>query len=191
MTENQQYIISSLDLLNEDLTDFLYSGARITGFRLVEDDNAELVSLLQDWKHLTVQTSGDRGMRNMAEPPTKLRVSMRVITYYLTYLNQPYAVLQTASALVYDAVKLLATAIEALDKSQKIVIPKLSCENEVPWSIGTSLVNYMRPTIFRGISGLLTFNEFGHRTLFTLDVYSLTWVSYPREDSIELIVNHR
>lgn len=52
---------------------------------------------------------------------------------------------QTESALVYDSVKLLAMALENLDMSQSVDIPSVSCEDEIPWSHGTSLVNYMRP----------------------------------------------
>lgn len=68
---------------------------------------------------------------------------------------------------------MLASALEGLDKSQKIDIQPISCDDELPWTHGTSLVNYMRPIVFRGISGLLTFNEYGHRTLFTLDLMTL------------------
>lgn len=56
-------------------------------------------------------------------------------------------VLQTDSALIYDAVKLTATALRELDQSQRIDIHQLSCENEIPWIYGSSLINYMRPVI--------------------------------------------
>ncbi|KAI1288492.1 Glutamate receptor ionotropic, kainate 3 [Halotydeus destructor] len=148
VTEKQNWIITSLDMMTDDLEDFYFSGCKIAGFRLVEDDNSDLTSLLQDWRYLNSKTG------NVIRIP-------------------PPETLTTQGALVYDAVKLLASALEGLDKSQKIEINPISCEDEVPWTFGTSLVNYMRPIIFRGVSGLLTFNEFGHRTLFTLDILTL------------------
>jgi hypothetical protein len=54
---------------------------------------------------------------------------------------------QTESALIYDAVKLLATAVQDLDQSQAVEAQPISCENGIPWVHGSSLINYMRPVI--------------------------------------------
>jgi len=53
--------------------------------------------------------------------------------------------IKTETALIYDAVKLLATALQDLDQSQSIDVSPVSCENGVPWPHGSSLINYMRP----------------------------------------------
>lgn len=58
MTEKYSYIITSIDTIKLDLDDFMYSGARITTFRIVEDNNPELLSLLQDWNYLKHRTGG-------------------------------------------------------------------------------------------------------------------------------------
>lgn len=60
-------------------------------------------------------------------------------------LNEPIFVLQTESALIYDAVKLLATGIQDLDQSQSVEVQQVSCDSGVPWAQGSSLINYMRP----------------------------------------------
>jgi hypothetical protein len=53
---------------------------------------------------------------------------------------------QTESALIYDGIKLLATAMQDLDQSQSVDgIQPISCENGNPWLYGSSLINYMRP----------------------------------------------
>lgn len=75
MTEEYSFLITSIDTTNLDLEDFFYSGAKITTFRLVEDSNQELVSLLQDWEYLRHKT----GDRVIIPAPTKLMVCGKVI----------------------------------------------------------------------------------------------------------------
>jgi len=53
-------------------------------------------------------------------------------------------VLQTETALMYDAVHLFTEALHALDSSQRIDIKPLSCDNVDTWPHGYSLINYMR-----------------------------------------------
>lgn len=144
MTESQSFIITSLDTITENLEDFMYSGSRIFTFRMVEDTNLELTTLLHDWTILAERT----GKVNLPPP----------------------AILKTESALIYDAVKLLATSLGRLDRSQSFEVRPISCVDEEPWTHGTSLVNFMRPEIFRGLSGLVAFDEFGLRSTFTLDI---------------------
>lgn len=60
------------------------SGARITGFRLVEDENRELRGLLEDWRILTNKIGG----RVVMDVPIKIKV--RIINYKrskLTFYN--------------------------------------------------------------------------------------------------------
>lgn len=56
VTEAQNFIITSLDLITEELDDFLYSGAQIFNLRMVEDNNQELRLLLNDWSYLADRT---------------------------------------------------------------------------------------------------------------------------------------
>ena len=59
--------------------------------------------------------------------------------------------LQTETALIYDAIKLMATALQDLDQSRSIDVVPISCgENGTPWTHGSSLINYMRPITFQG-----------------------------------------
>ena len=55
---------------------------------------------------------------------------------------------QTESALLYDGVKLLATALQDLDQSQSVDVQSASCEFKKAWAQGSSLINYIRPVSF-------------------------------------------
>ena len=52
--------------------------------------------------------------------------------------------LQTATALMYDAVHVFATALDQLDQSQVITTKPLSCSGGETWAHGNSLINYMK-----------------------------------------------
>jgi hypothetical protein len=96
----------------------------------------------------------------------------------------------------------LATALQDLDQSQSISMPSISCQRESQWQFGSSLMNYMRPVLycfdsnsyyiqitasimrsnfvifcqitFRGLTGLVDFDQWGHRSSFTLDVMTIS-----------------
>ncbi|KPM07336.1 hypothetical protein QR98_0058270 [Sarcoptes scabiei] len=53
-------------------------------------------------------------------------------------------------------------------------MPLTSCSNMNPWLYGTSLMNYMRPITFQGMTGLVGFDQQGKRNNFTLNVLSMT-----------------
>ncbi|CAG2183662.1 unnamed protein product, partial [Oppiella nova] len=88
---------------------------------MVDSSSQELQSLLDDWALL----SSRLGVRRSKAPES----------------------ISTESALIYDGVKLLATAIQDLDQSQTVEIQSISCESAIPWEKGSSLINYMRPVI--------------------------------------------
>lgn len=52
--------------------------------------------------------------------------------------------LQTETALTFDAVHLFARALTDLDRSQNVAIEGLSCSGTQTWQHGNSLVNYMK-----------------------------------------------
>ena len=45
---------------------------------------------------------------------------------------------------MYDAALLFATALGELDRSQDIETAVLSCDSELTWQHGNSLINYMK-----------------------------------------------
>lgn len=80
----------------------------------------------------------------------------------------------TQSALLYDAVKLFSLALQELDQSQAIDVTSVNCENELPWTHGSSVVNYMRPITFKGVTGLVSFDQKGFRNSFLISVMTTT-----------------
>ena len=51
---------------------------------------------------------------------------------------------------MYDAALLFATALGELDRSQDIETAVLSCDSELTWQHGNSLINYMK-LVSRGL----------------------------------------
>jgi len=51
---------------------------------------------------------------------------------------------QLSSALLFDAVHVVVSAVQELNRSQEIGIKPLSCTSPQIWQHGTSLMNYLR-----------------------------------------------
>lgn len=52
--------------------------------------------------------------------------------------------LQLSSALMFDAVHVVVSAVRQLNRSQEIGVKPLSCTSPLIWQHGTSLMNYLR-----------------------------------------------
>ena len=50
---------------------------------------------------------------------------------------------QTEAALMYDAVHVLAHALQQVDKSTRLRLVNLSCDGDQAWAFGSSLYNYL------------------------------------------------
>lgn len=53
-------------------------------------------------------------------------------------------VFQLSSALLFDAVHTVVTAVQELNRSQNVGATQLSCKSSKIWEHGTSLMNYLR-----------------------------------------------
>lgn len=147
LTSSVSYIITNLDLVTLPLEDFLYSGAKIYYFRVVEDMNSETINLLNIWPNMSDISGTDR-------------------------LDAPSFIL-TESALIYDSIHLFALSLQQLDKSQTVEPRAVSCHSEIPWIHGTSVINYLRPVSFKGLTGFVTLTQYGQRSDFDLTLHSL------------------
>lgn len=148
VTEHQNYIITNLDLHTLNLEDFKYGNTNITGFRLVDPTKPEVQAVISDWKYGELLQG------------RKLNISEHGLT--------------TEAALIYDAVHLFTKALLDLDQSQDIEIKPLSCESDVAWVSGNSLINYMKLVEAEKLTGNIKFGTEGFRTDFTLDIVKLT-----------------
>ena len=149
MTEKQNYLITSLDLPTIDLDDFRYGRTKITGLQLVNRKSEALKNIIEE-----LNSSGQLAK----------------------FKNFSSTDLLVQSALIYDAVNLLANGIRELSKglSEPANAQSLSCDNsDITWQYGSSLINYMRLNSFDGITGRVLFDQTGRRSNVTFDVVAL------------------
>lgn len=73
---------------------------------------------------------------------------------------------------MYDAVSVFANGLAALDKSHKLKLANVSCEQEDAWNDGLSLFNYIDSVSLNGLTGKIEFVE-GKRMNFKLDLMKL------------------
>ncbi|KAG8199188.1 hypothetical protein JTE90_016016 [Oedothorax gibbosus] len=149
MTEAHNYLITSLDLHTIDMEDFKYGKTNITGFRLVDENNADLQGLV-------------------VELNTKWTGAIRKLDF-------PIKTIRTETALMYDAVQLFAKALQDLDGSKSIIdFPPISCDSGLRGLDGSSIINFMKPSSIQGLTGKVKFDEQGFRSEFVLDLIYLT-----------------
>ncbi|XP_033949891.1 glutamate receptor ionotropic, kainate 5-like [Pseudochaenichthys georgianus] len=82
----------------------------------------------------------------------------------------PYPGPSLSSALMYDAVHVVVSAVQELNRSQEIGVRPLSCTSPLIWQHGTSLMNYLRMVEYDGLTGHIEFNSKGQRTNYTLKI---------------------
>ncbi|UXI15496.1 Death-associated protein kinase 1 [Sarcoptes scabiei] len=175
MTENQNYLITSLDLHTINLENFQYSKTKITSLSLIDFKSKELADVVN---YLNRKSRSSSSSLSLSSPSSS---SLTIVSTAKTKASMisaranrlPNTIL-TESALLYDSVRLFARALKDLNQSQSISMPLTSCSNMNPWLYGTSLMNYMRPITFQGMTGLVGFDQQGKRNNFTLNVLSMT-----------------
>uniref|UniRef100_A0A6G1S9T4 Glutamate receptor, ionotropic kainate 2 n=1 Tax=Aceria tosichella TaxID=561515 RepID=A0A6G1S9T4_9ACAR len=154
MTERQSYLITSLDLSTIDLEDFRYGRTKITGLQMIDRQSKRLEKLLAD-----------------------LNRSVQMIDPGYKYLkNYTSADILVQTALIYDAVNLLASGMHELDSVQSISAQSLTCDDSgETWQYGSSIINYMRSiSLEGGLTGRVSFDQSGRRSGVTFDVISLS-----------------
>ncbi|XP_039629077.1 glutamate receptor ionotropic, kainate 5 isoform X2 [Polypterus senegalus] len=82
----------------------------------------------------------------------------------------PYPGPALSSALMFDAVHVVVSAVRELNRSQEIGVKPLSCTSPQIWQHGTSLMNYLRMVEYDGLTGRVEFNSKGQRTNYTLHI---------------------
>ncbi|NWI44040.1 GRIK4 protein, partial [Picathartes gymnocephalus] len=88
----------------------------------------------------------------------------------LQKLTFPCLCPQLSSALLFDAVYAVVTAVQELNRSQEIGVKPLSCGSAQIWQHGTSLMNYLRMVELEGLTGHIEFNSKGQRSNYALKI---------------------
>ena len=82
--------------------------------------------------------------------------------------------LDSQSALIYDAVHLLAVALGHLQDIQQIRPASIQCSRQgSTWQHGSSILNFMRLSHIPGLTRDVTFDTLGRRSHFQLDLLNL------------------
>ncbi|XP_046399579.1 glutamate receptor ionotropic, kainate 2-like [Ischnura elegans] len=153
MASHHNYIITNPDLHTLDLEPFQYGGTNITGVQLIDPADPLVNTTLNEWRDFERAGKGrmDSGYHNIT--PSTLRMG---------------------TALMYDAVQLFGRALHQLDSSQHVAIKPLDCFTQGNWEHGFSLINFMRVSEMKGLSGAIHFDNQGFRTNFVLNIVELT-----------------
>ncbi|XP_075867668.1 glutamate receptor ionotropic, kainate 5-like [Nelusetta ayraudi] len=75
-----------------------------------------------------------------------------------------------SAALLLDAVQVVLSAVQQLNRSQEVGVKPLSCSSPSIWQHGTSLINYLRMVEYDGLTGHIEFNSGGQRTNYSLKI---------------------
>uniref|UniRef100_A0AAR5Q5X3 Uncharacterized protein n=2 Tax=Dendroctonus ponderosae TaxID=77166 RepID=A0AAR5Q5X3_DENPD len=145
MTSDYSYFLTNLDAHTRDLSPFQWSQTNITGIRLVNPESSSVQSMSQK-------------LFSEVDP--------------IDELVQIASKLETETALIYDAVNMFS---EILNKMTILEPPDtLDCQQATNgWPLGYTLVNLLKTSSYRGLTGLIEFNNEGHRSTFDLQVYEI------------------
>ncbi|XP_071445424.1 glutamate receptor ionotropic, kainate 2-like [Hetaerina americana] len=155
MASHHNYIITNPDLHTIDLEPFQYGGTNITGVQLIDPDDPLVNATLAEWAE--------------TERTGRVRMDESLLT-----LNITSTTLRVGTALMYDAVQMFGRALHQLDSSQNVRLRALDCNTEGNWEHGFSLINFMRVSEMKGLSGVIHFDNQGFRTNFVLNIVELT-----------------
>ncbi|OWA54135.1 Glutamate receptor ionotropic, kainate 2 [Hypsibius exemplaris] len=142
-----QYLLTTLDIHTIDLSAFIHDHTNITAFRLIDPNQANVRNAARGWTYAKI-TPG-----SVATVPDEL-------------------VITTEQALFYDGVMILAKALRNSDVSDLHPV-RVSCEDDLSWAQGRSLIDQIAQTELRGLSGRLKFDENRTRTDFHLDIVQI------------------
>ncbi|KAJ1151843.1 hypothetical protein NDU88_004622 [Pleurodeles waltl] len=147
MTEYYHYIFTTLDLFLLDMEPYRYSGVNMTGFRILNTENSQAVSIMEKWsmERLQAPPKHDSGLRDG----------------YMT----------TDAALMYDAVHVVSVAVQQFSQ---MTVSSLQCNRHKPWRFGARFISLIKEAHWEGLTGRIAFNKTnGLRTDFDLDIISL------------------
>ncbi|XP_038609528.1 LOW QUALITY PROTEIN: glutamate receptor ionotropic, kainate 4 [Tachyglossus aculeatus] len=88
--------------------------------------------------------------------------------------HAPFTGPALSSALLFDAVYAVVSAVQELNRSQEIGVKPLSCGSAQIWQHGTSLMNYLRMVELEGLTGHIEFNSKGQRSNYALKILQFT-----------------
>ncbi|XP_026860582.2 glutamate receptor 4b isoform X4 [Electrophorus electricus] len=143
------YIMANLGFKDINLERFMYGGANVTGFQLVDFSHPMVIKLLQRWNKL------DQREYPGSDIPPKY-----------------------TSALTYDGVMVMAEAFRSL-RRQKVDISRRGNAGDclanpaAPWNQGIDMERTLKQVRLQGLTGNVQFDHYGRRVNYTMDVFEL------------------
>ncbi|MEE6475930.1 hypothetical protein FKM82_010902, partial [Ascaphus truei] len=135
------------DLFALDVEPYRYSGVNMTGFRILNIENSQVLSIIEKWS-----------MERLQAPP---KPDSGLLDGFMT----------TDAALMYDAVHVVSVAVQQFSQ---MTVSSLQCNRHKPWRFGSRFISLIKEAHWEGLTGRITFNKTnGLRTDFDLDVISL------------------
>ncbi|KAK3564202.1 hypothetical protein QTP86_011183 [Hemibagrus guttatus] len=144
------YILANLGFSNVSLDKVYVGGANISGFQIINPENAVVQQFLQRWDRLD-----EREFPEARNTPLKY-----------------------TSALSYDAILVIAEAFRYL-RRQRVDVSRRGSAGDclanpaVPWSQGIDIERALKMVQVQGMTGNIQFDSFGRRSNYTIDVYEM------------------
>ncbi|CAG9860597.1 unnamed protein product [Phyllotreta striolata] len=143
LTAEYNYFLTNMDAHTEDLSQFQYSDAVITGVHLIKAKD-----------ELALRASQDLCM-----------------LYNITFkLDCGKPELDIETALIIDSVNVFLQTLNSLGIVEG---QYLDCDGEGGWTDGLSVINALRTGSFEGITGQIEFDNHGFRRTFQLTIYQI------------------
>ncbi|XP_015923374.1 glutamate receptor ionotropic, kainate 2 isoform X2 [Parasteatoda tepidariorum] len=147
------YHFTTFDLETYNLEDFKYNFVNMTAFRMTDTEESSVKQALNEMEKF--QPVGQ---------------------YILNRSN----IIKVEPALMFDSVYAFAKGLHSLQQGTDLRPANVSCEEEIPWTDGSSLFNYINSVEFLGLTGKVQFKE-GRRSSVKFDLLKL------RETSLEKV----
>ncbi|CAH1402280.1 unnamed protein product [Nezara viridula] len=163
MGSRYNYIITTLDFQTINHEPFMWGGTNITGIRLVDPDDPYVRNATQ------IEERGEEGA--MESTTTSLDDVPTTEPPIEEEEEESSSIPTVEAALLHDAVRLFVKALQHLSP---LNIKPLECGPHSSLDFGYTVINYMRLSEIKGMTGVIKFNHEGFRTDIQLDVISLT-----------------
>ena len=165
LTNEHQFIITSLDMHTVDLEPFQYSGTNITGFRMVSPHDPFVQDTTEFFKQMYLKDRSREDKYHTSQIDEEEDIELVPVG-----LTAEMILLQTA--LTYDAVSLFH---KVMAQHVNMSVEGVKCDNsESIFVNGTSIFNSMKTfPPFRGLSGDIQVDQHGNRENFHLEILEL------------------
>ncbi|CAL1544183.1 unnamed protein product, partial [Lymnaea stagnalis] len=168
--ESYNYILATLDIVNLDLSRLHHGGATVTGFQMIDVSSPHVRVILETWKNLDPGIWPGAGSALL---PIEAALSMDVIQ----------AVDEAISFMIQQDKNIFQHTFRrgSIYNMNRTVGVRCDPTPLMPWMHGADLYGALSRVQFQGVSGNFQFDNFGHRSNYSFDIFSMTSFSHLRK----------